>query len=96
VADVAATAAGAAVDGAAAVFAAWGVTVTVWVTVAVAVAAGTGGAGGTGSADALAPVKPSTATEPAATPPTSTRQLRVILFIADVLFARSGRNDPLV
>ena len=68
---------------------------TVWVTVAVAVAAA-GGAGGTGSADALAPVKPSTAAEPAATPPTSTRQLRAILFIADVLFERPGRNDPLI
>jgi hypothetical protein len=68
--------------------AAAGVTVTVWVAVTVAVAAtGSGATGTPGSADALAPVKPITATEPAATPPTSTRQLRVKLFIARILFA---------
>ena len=70
---------------------------TVWVAVTVAVAAtGAGGTGCTGSAEALAPVKPSTATDPAATPPTNTRQLRAILFIADVLFARFGLGGPLV
>ena len=51
-----------------------GVTVTVWVTVAVAAAvAGAGGSGVVGSAEALAPVNPITAIDPAATPPTSTR-----------------------
>ena len=70
---------------------------TVWVAVTVAVAAaGAGGTGCTGSAEALAPVKPSTATDPAATPPTNTRQLRAILFIADVLFVRFGPVGPLV
>ena len=74
--------------GVAAGSAAAGVTVTVWVAVTVAVAAtGSGATGTPGSADALAPVKPITATEPAATPPTSTRQLRVKLFIARILFA---------
>ena len=43
--------------------------------------AGAGGWGNTGSADALAPANPNTAAEPAATPPSSTRQLRAILFI---------------
>jgi hypothetical protein len=65
------------------------VTVTVWVTVAVAAAAaGAGGSGVVGSAEALAPVNPITAIDPAATPPTSTRHGRVILFIANILFAR--------
>jgi hypothetical protein len=50
------------------------VTVTVWVTVAVAAAvAGAGGSGVVGSAEALAPVNPIMAIDPAATPPTSTR-----------------------
>ena len=79
-------AAGSAAIGAAADPAAAGVTVTVWVTVAVA-ATGSGATGIPGSADAFAPVKPMTATEPAATPPTRTRQLRVKLFIARILFA---------
>jgi hypothetical protein len=65
------------------------VTVTVWVTVAVAVAvAGAGGSGVVGSAEALVPVNPITAIDPAATPPTSTRHWRVMLFIANILFAR--------
>ena len=42
---------------------------------------GAGGWGNTGSADALAPANPNTAAEPAATPPSSTRQLRAVLFI---------------
>jgi hypothetical protein len=63
------------------------VTVTVWVTVAVAVAVA-GGSGVVGSAEALVPVNPITAIDPAATPPTSTRHGRVILFIANILFAR--------
>jgi len=95
VAAVSAAAAAAAV--AVAVAGVCGVTVTVCVAVTVAVAAaGVGGTGCTGSAEALAPVKPSTATDPAATPPTNTRQWRAILFIADDLFVRFGLGGRLV
>jgi hypothetical protein len=70
--------------------AASGVTVTVCVTVT---GAGSGGAGGMGSADALAPAKPTTAADTAATPPITTRQLRAYLFIVVCsLLARLGRR----